>query len=582
MSDTAIKSGDSIRDDWVNTLLSHLTPDNDVETGVNTRISNSENKNQSKPRRNILKINNTKDWVKNNFHFRNKHSRLILSSILLCLILIPFSTYNSSADSPVTVNYLSPTQFEFGGDNLMNWEIDGLSARNTNYVLYMNDERVDYGTFSENALTYTFNLDGFSMGEYRFALRIKDPSNNIQSYASVSISNYAPVLDCMTETESFELGSPESLDFEIIDKSVNNSFYEITLSDEISSVTETESWVLDSTFSYPISDLSVGSYNLNLMFFDNLGFNSSISKDFSIVENLAPVISGTTKRAILEKGEIYNSIWGIKDYNTPFGIYTFSLDNENVSSGIWEREKILNYEISTQDLSIGDHRIKLLVVDELGEFSELGAQFTVVTSKPPTITSSETEYEYTEGMIVEFDVSDFEFLDNASYVFMNSFMDVQSGLLSDLVSNKIHSAEEPEIGKLPDNNYHITFRIEQNWLLDKETNHFKLKINDGKGESSTFTIKILSPEFQTSSASEIDYNFLITLLQFLPLIATAVFIVIVSIISKIIDSEKNIRIHNYDRNAHRRIYLFHIRLQWSFHYRDRYKYRRRSFRTHNN
>jgi hypothetical protein len=534
MFDTAIKSEDNFRDEWVNTLLSRLIPDNVVETGVNTRISNSETKSQSKPRKNILKVN-PKDWVKNNFHFRNKHSRLFVSAILLCLILVPFSTFNSSADSTVTASYLSPTQFEFGGDNLMTWEIDGLSARSTNYILYMNDERVDYGSFSEGTLNYTFNLDGFSMGEYKFALRIKDPSHDIQSYASVSISNYAPVLDCLTETETFEIGSPESLNFEISDKSINNSFYEITINGENSSITDTESWVLGSDFSYSISDLSVGSYNINLAFFDDLGFNSSVTKEFEIIENLAPILSGSEKRAIIEKGDIINVFWGIKDYNNPFGIYTITLDNENISSGVWEREQSLTYEVPTHEMSIGEHRIKLLIIDELGGSSEICTQFSVVTSIPPVITSPKTDYELTDGMIVEFDVTDFEFLSNASYSFANSFMYVQSGLLSDFDYNPVDGDED---GKLSSNTYHLSFEIEQNWILYTDTNYFQLVINDGKGGSSSFEITIFTPIIQSSPTFEIDFNYL---LQFLPLLATAFFIVIVSIISKLIDRGKNLK-----------------------------------------
>ena len=213
----------SVKNNTVNGTIQML-PSNNVETGGNSHISKTENNLQSNSRRNLLKVN-LKNWVKNKFYFKNKYSRLIISSLLLFMILAPFSAYNSSANSLISVNYLSPTQFELGRDNIMTWEIDGLSAGKTYYSLYMNDEKIDQGKFSEENLNYSYNIEDLSIGDYKFEFKIKDSSHDIQNYASVSIKNYAPVLDCKTESEIFELSSPDSLDFEILDKSVNNSFY---------------------------------------------------------------------------------------------------------------------------------------------------------------------------------------------------------------------------------------------------------------------------------------------------------------------------------------------------------------------
>ncbi|MHA1674563.1 MAG: right-handed parallel beta-helix repeat-containing protein [Promethearchaeota archaeon] len=263
---------------------------------------------------------------------------------------------------PATPLWITPSQTIFGDPTVeLHWNaVEGAE----NYGLWMNETQIIttsglhyLHTFSEAGL-YNFTLKAWNFtgwSDFSAPLEIAHiPNDNDEN----------PMISAPDITQFYDSQLPFEYSWTIHDNTTAITHYDIYINDILE---KSGSWVSGDSVNLILSNLAVGSYNIELIAYDGLEGETTYGAWLEILFNNLPFIGNIEEKIYAPVSLMPIQLdWSIEDPNTDYNNtwYEFTIDGEVMTSGKWESGTV--HEFILPVLEIGEYSCNIEVDDGLG------------------------------------------------------------------------------------------------------------------------------------------------------------------------------------------------------------------------
>lgn len=273
-------------------------------------------------------------------------------------------TVFTDTTSPILLQQSSNVSYLLGSTgNSLTWTaIDDYNPGN--YTLYLNGTEVTTANWSNNT-PVTFGIDGLPAGVYNFTIVFRDAfGNNVSNavWVTVYVNTSLPWFQLQPSNMTYFLGTTgNTVSWTVIDK-ISSANYTLFLNGINMG---TGYWINNTALPITIDGLTVGVYNLTIVFNDTLGNSIHDTIWITVYTDITnPIILQQPTNVTYFQGETGNNVsWTASDDYGP-GNYSLFTDGVLVETKNWLNNTAVT--ISIDGLSQGTYNLTIVFEDAYG------------------------------------------------------------------------------------------------------------------------------------------------------------------------------------------------------------------------
>jgi len=274
---------------------------------------------------------------------------------------------------PMDVYY----KFGEGAGKAIYWYPERGSFDPSAYTIYQNNTKVDSDNWTESVFI-NWNIDSLAVGLYYFIIVLND-TQNYTTYDQVKVTvyeNVAPVIIGPNDL-TYDIGTTSNtLEWNITDANPNS----YNLYKDGAYVTSA-SWYDAVNVTRNVDGLGIGSYEFELVAYDDYGNNASDIVWVTVEDNSNPEISTNDTLIFYLEGTTGHSITWYADDSSKSHYYIYQ-NGTIVDANIWSTATIV-YNID--GLAVGAYNFTAIVYDAESNTNSSESIVIVYESTPPTI-----------------------------------------------------------------------------------------------------------------------------------------------------------------------------------------------------
>ena len=286
-----------------------------------------------------------------------------------------FSVYiYTGVISPIPNIVASPLELEMEeGNNLsIQWTLRDFKPQK--YYIYENGTQIKYGYYSQIA-TITVDLSVIPTGIYNFTILAENGygNSNTSTIMVIILPSTPPQITSAPVNASYESGLFVELYWMASD--LSPSIYEVYVN---GTKKDTGTWVNNTSVVYNVSELVAGTYNITIVFWDEVGNYNKTSTFVTVLSLQKPVVTylNSTTQITMYDNETIVLSWKAEDASP--NQYTIYVNGTSVQTAAWESGDILSYEFSG---TAGSYNVTISFSDKLGLNSSHTVILTVLQSE---------------------------------------------------------------------------------------------------------------------------------------------------------------------------------------------------------